>query len=139
MTKTTPDTGDPTGASLDELPEALQAAVGAAEDKKARDIVVLDLRGSGAFTDFFFLCSGQSTRQVKAIVDAIQERLRALDARPSHVEGYDHAEWVLIDCFELVIHIFTADTRRFYDLERLWGSARRIDVVPQPDSPPPPR
>ena len=133
MTKTK-TTRDRTEVSLDELPDALRAAIDAAKDKKALDVVVLDLRGSGAFTDYFVLCSGQSTRQVKAIVDGIQQRLRALDARPSHVEGYGHAEWVLLDCFDFIIHVFTGDTRRFYDLERLWGSARRIEVR-EPASP----
>ena len=125
MTSNTRDRADTSSA---ELPEALQAAVTAAQGKKALDIVVLDLRASGAFTDYFVLCSGRSTRQVKAVVNAIEEQLRALDARPSHVEGYQHAEWVLIDCFEFVIHVFTKDTRRFYDLERLWGSARRVEL-----------
>ncbi len=109
------------------LPETVRLAATAAQDKKAFDIVVLDLRAPGAFTDHFVLCSGRSPRQVKAIVDAISERLRDEGKRPSLVEGYDHAEWVLIDCFDVVIHVFTDDTRRFYDLERLWGSAKRIE------------
>ena len=111
------------------LPETVRLAATAAQDKKAFDIVVLDLRAPGAFTDHFVLCSGRSPRQVKAIVDAISERLRDEGKRPSLVEGYDHAEWVLIDCFDVVIHVFTDDTRRFYDLERLWGSAKRIEYL----------
>ena len=109
------------------LPATVRIAAAAAHDKKAFDIVVLDLRTRGAFTDHFVLCSGRSARQVKAIVDAIIERLRADERRPSLVEGYDRAEWVLIDCFDVVIHVFTDETRRFYDLERLWGSAERIE------------
>ena len=109
------------------LPETVQLAAAVAHDKKAFDIVLLDLRAGGAFTDHFVLCSGRSTRQVKAIVDAITERLREEGRRPSLVEGYNHAEWVLIDCFDVVIHVFTDETRRFYDLERLWGSAERIE------------
>ncbi len=108
------------------LPETVRLAAATAHDKKAFDIVVLDLRARGAFTDHFVLCSGRSTRQVKAIVDAITERLRDAGRRPSLVEGYDRAEWVLIDCFDAVIHVFTDERRRFYDLERLWGSAERI-------------
>ncbi len=113
-----------------QLPESVRRLVAWAHDKKAFDVVVLDLRESNAFTDYFVICSARSTRQVRAIVDEITTHLRASHARPSHVEGYDRAEWVLIDCFEVVIHIFTHDTRRFYDLERLWGAARRIACEP---------
>ena len=109
------------------LPVPICRAIDAARDKKAFDIVVLDLQGAGAFTDYFLLCSAQSTRQVKAIVDEIEERLRAMQNKPSHVEGYEHAEWVLMDCFNFVVHVFTRDTRRFYDLERLWGNAQRLE------------
>jgi ribosome-associated protein len=110
------------------MPRALVDAIAAAQDKKASDLVLLDLRESGAFTDFFLLCSGQNARQVKAIVDAIEERLRKAGARPAHIEGYDRAEWVLLDCFDFVIHVFTPDCRRFYALERLWGSAQRVEL-----------
>ena len=103
-------------------------AVRAALDKKASDVVILDLRGTPAFTDFFVLCSGQSTRQVKAIVDAVEETLRAAKIRPAHVEGYDRAEWILMDYFTFIVHVFTPQTRAFYSLERLWGNAERIEV-----------
>ena len=104
-------------------------AVRAALDKKALDVVVLDLRKTPAFTDFFLLCSGQNTRQVQAIADAIEEALRAAKTPPSHVEGYDRAEWILMDFFSFVVHIFAPQTREFYSLERLWGDAVRIDVA----------
>ena len=113
-----------------DLPKPLPQIIDAMQDKKALDVVVLDLRDSGAFTDFFVVASGRSTRQVQAIADAINERLRAADARPTHVEGYAHAEWVLLDCFDVIVHIFTRDTRELYDLERLWGSATRIEIPP---------
>ena len=113
-----------------DLPKPLPQIIDAMEGKKALDIVVLDLRDSGAFTDFFVVASGRSTRQVQAIADAINERLRAADARPTHVEGYAHAEWVLMDCFDVIVHIFTRETRELYDLERLWGSATRIEIPP---------
>ena len=109
------------------LPDTVRLAAATAHDKKAFDIVVLDLRTRGAFTDHFVLCSGRTTRQVRAIVDGITDRLRDEGRRPSLVEGYDRAEWVLIDCFDVVIHVFTDEKRRFYDLERLWGSAERIE------------
>ena len=109
------------------LAEPIRCAVDAALSKKALDLVVLDLKGTAAFTDYFIVCSGQTVRQVRAIVDEIQEQLRLANSRPSHVEGYQNAEWVLLDCFDFVVHVFTHETRRFYDLERLWGSATRID------------
>lgn len=103
-------------------------AVRAALDKKALDVVVLDLRNTPAFTDFFVLCSGASTRQVTAIVDAIEETLRMSKVRPAHIEGYERAEWVLMDFFTFIVHVFTPQTREFYSLERLWGDAQRIEV-----------
>jgi ribosome-associated protein len=103
-------------------------AVRAALDKKAGDVVVLDLRDTPAFTDFFILCSGQSQRQVKAIADGVEDALRTAKVRPSHVEGYERAEWVLMDYFSFIVHVFTPQTRTFYSLERLWGDAERIEV-----------
>jgi ribosome-associated protein len=103
-------------------------AVRAALDKKAAEVVVLDLRGTPAFTDFFILCSGQSQRQVKAIADGIEDALRAAKVKPAHVEGYERADWVLLDYFTFIVHVFTPQTRAFYSLERLWGDAERIDV-----------
>ena len=108
-------------------------AVKAALDKKAIDVVVLDLRRTPAFTDFFLLCSGQNTRQVHAIADAIEEALRAAKVRPNHVEGYDRGEWVLMDFFTFIVHVFTPQTREFYSLERLWGDAERIEVSDAPE------
>ena len=107
-------------------------AVNAALDKKASDVVVLDLRKTPAFTDFFVLCSGQSQRQVKAIADAVEEALRAAKIRPAHIEGYDRADWVLMDFFTFIVHVFTPQTRAFYALERLWGDAERIEAAASP-------
>jgi ribosome-associated protein len=103
-------------------------AVRAALDKKATDVVVLDLRNTPAFTDYFVLCSGQNARQVKAIADAIEEAMLAARVKPSHVEGYDRAEWILMDFFTFIVHVFAPQTRQFYSLERLWGDAERIEV-----------
>ena len=110
------------------LPADISAAVTAALDKKAGDALVLDLRHTPAFTDFFVLCSGQNPRQVHAIADAVEEALRSAKVRPNHVEGYDRGEWVLMDFFTFIVHIFTPTTRDFYSLERLWGDAERIEV-----------
>jgi ribosome-associated protein len=111
-----------------EVSKAVQAVL----DKKGADVVVLDLRDTPAFTDFFVLCSGNSQRQVKAIADAVEETLRAAKLRPAHVEGYDRADWVLMDYFSFIVHVFTPQTRSFYALERLWGDAERIDVSDEP-------
>lgn len=121
MTKTTKH-------SAPRLPLPVRTVIDAMEDKKALDLVVLDLRETEAFTDFFVVASGQSNRQVKAITDAIDLSLKKTGLRPAHMEGYDHAEWVLMDCFDMIVHIFTERTREHYDLERLWGSAKRITV-----------
>ena len=111
-----------------DLPEPLRLAIRAVFGKKGSEVVVLDLRKAGAFTDFFVVCSGQAARQVKAIADAVEETLRNAAIRPAHVEGYAGASWVLMDYFDFIVHVFTPDTRAFYGLERLWGSAHRYDV-----------
>jgi ribosome-associated protein len=109
-------------------------AVRAALDKKATDVVVLDLRNTPAFTDHFILCSGQNARQVRAIADAIEEAMRAAKVRPSHIEGYDRAEWILMDFFTFIVHVFVPQTREFYSLERLWGDAQRLEVRDEPQA-----
>jgi ribosome-associated protein len=118
------------------LPADVATVVRAALDKKAGNMVVLDLRKTPAFTDFFVLCSGQTQRQVKAIADAVEDALRAARVRPAHVEGYDRAEWVLMDFFSFIVHVFTPQTREFYSLERLWGDAERIEITDEPPSRP---
>ena len=106
----------------------ISAAVKAALDKKAQDVVVLDLRQTPAFTDFFLICSGQNTRQVQTIADSVEAALKGANVRPSHIEGYDRADWILMDFFTFIVHVFTPGTRAFYSLERLWGDAERIVV-----------
>jgi ribosome-associated protein len=110
------------------LPAQIEHAIGAAEDKQARDLVVLDLRTAAGFTDFFVICSGTNTRQTRAIADAIMEKLGAAGVKPAHLEGYDRSEWILIDYFDFIVHVFAPETRVFYGLERLWGNADRIEV-----------
>ena len=112
-----------------ELPEDVATAVEAARDKKALRVTVLDLRGADAFTDLFIVCTASNVRQAQAIADAIEERLRERGRRVAHIEGYDRAEWVLLDYFDFIVHVFTADTREFYALERLWGKAPRIELA----------
>ena len=126
MSKTAPRRS--VSSAVGQLPAEVRKAAAAAHAKKAGDVVVLDLRKADAFTDYFVLCSGQTTRQVQAIVDAIEDALRKTGARPAHVEGYDRAEWVLLDYFDFVVHVFTPATRDFYALERLWGSAKPLVI-----------
>ena len=111
------------------LPAQIARAISAAEDKKALDLIVLDLRKAAGFTDFFLICSGTNVRQVRAIADAVMEKLADEGAKPAHVEGYDRSEWILIDYFDFIVHVFAPDTRAFYGLERLWGNADRIEVA----------
>jgi ribosome-associated protein len=110
------------------LPKAISAVIDAAQDRKATGVVVLDLKKAGAFTDYFVICSASNPRQVQAIADAVEEALKAQKQRPSLVEGYARAEWILLDYFDFVVHVFSRHARDFYGLDRLWGSATRIEV-----------
>jgi ribosome-associated protein len=101
----------------------------AAAEKKAEDPVALDLKAVAAFTDAFVILGGTQRRQTQAISDAIVERLVAEGEKPDHVEGYDLGEWILIDYADLIVHVFTRDTRAFYSLEKLWGDAPRVGAV----------
>jgi len=110
------------------LPAQIDRAIAAAEDKKALDLVVLDLRKAAGFTDFFLICTGGNTRQIRAIADGVMDALAAVDVKPAHIEGYDRSEWILIDYFDFIVHVFASETRLFYGLERLWGNADRIEM-----------
>ena len=118
------------------LPRQIEWAVEAAEDKKATDLVALDLRKAAGFTDYFLICSGQNARQIRAIADAVIEALVAHGVKPAHVEGYERSEWVLLDYFDFIVHVFGRETRMFYGLERLWGNADRIELPGPPAHPP---
>ena len=109
--------------SIVDTPARVREAVAAAEDRKAVDLRVLHLEKVSDFTDFFLICSGTSERQVQAIADAVQERMREGQVRPLHVEGFNRGQWVLLDYGDFVVHIFQEEPRRFYSLERLWGDA----------------
>ena len=111
------------------LPAQIERAIAAAEDKKAMDLVVLDLRKAAGFTDFFLIVTGGNPRQIRAIADGIVEAIAAEGVKPAHVEGYDRSEWILLDYFDFIVHIFATETRLFYGLERLWGNADRIEVA----------
>jgi ribosome-associated protein len=111
-------------------PEELTQAVGAlASDKKAIDIIALDLRGIAGYTDFFLICSGGSDRQTKAIHDGIHEGMKKEhDTLPRRVEGLSEARWILMDYLDCVVHVFTPDTRDYYRLEQLWGDVPRLEL-----------
>jgi ribosome-associated protein len=108
------------------LPRPVATAVRAARDKKAHDVIVLDLRNAGGFTDYFVICTGNNARQITAIADSVRETLKSeLDERPALTEGVDRSEWILLDYFNFVVHVFSRECRSFYGLERLWGNAER--------------
>ena len=114
---------------FDELDENIQLAIRCAADKKAEKMVALDLRPVASFTEFFVICSAANQRQVQAIADEISEQLKKqLKQNPVRVEGYNAAEWVLLDYGDFVFHIFDKDARDFYDLERLWRDATKVDL-----------
>ena len=115
----------------------LRHAFEAARDKKALDLVVLDLREMAAFTDHFIICSGHSAPQIQAISNEIEIRLKKAGKTPDHIEGYRQAQWILMDYSEFVVHIFSPDRRSYYKLERLWRGARRMDDS-NPSTPAPP-
>ena len=109
--------------------ELAALCVGIALDVKAEELVVLDVRGLASFTDYFVIMSGQSTRHVQALAEAMEERLRAKRASSKHSEGLREGLWVLLDLGDVVVHVFYHEQRRFYDLEGLWHDAPRLDAA----------
>jgi ribosome-associated protein len=114
--------------NISELDDRVRRALHAAAEKKAIDPTVLDLRGISSFTDFFVMFTGANRRQAQAISDEIVEQLKRHGSPAARVEGYQNAEWILIDYGDFVVHVFDEKARRFYDLERLWREAGRLDV-----------
>lgn len=111
-----------------ELKRQVTLALAACEDKKAEQISVLEMdQSSGAFTDYFLICNGTNPRQVQAISDEVELRLKRSGLYPNNIEGHRQGEWVLIDYVDFVVHIFSESARKYYDLERLWKSAKKID------------
>jgi ribosome-associated protein len=109
--------------AIDDTVTRVREAVAAADDRKALDLRVIHLGPVSGFTDYFLICSGTSDRQVQAIADGVEERLRGEGLRPLHIEGYPRGQWVLLDYGDLVVHVFQEEPRKFYSLERLWGDA----------------
>jgi ribosome-associated protein len=110
------------------FPKSVAGAVRATLDKKATDVVVLDLRKASGFTDFFVISTGANPRQINAIADAVEETLRTeFGERPHLTEGIEKSQWILLDYFNFVVHVFSRECRAFYELERLWGNAERYE------------
>ena len=126
-----PRTGNVTASDISKIDERIRWALQAAAEKKAIDLTVLDLRGIASFTDFFVIATGANKRQVQAISDEVVEQLKRRGTRSARVEGYQTAEWILIDYGDFIVHVFDEKARRFYDLERLWRDARRVDILAQ--------
>ncbi len=116
--------------NLSDLPPTVLRVVELAQERKAIDAVVLDLRGISSATDFFVLASGRSDVQVKAIADHVVDELKKEGQRPSHVEGLQGGRWVLLDYIDIVVHVFHPQARDFYQLENLWGDAPRWGADP---------
>ena len=112
-----------TELSRSDLPEVVRRAAQLAQERKARDVMVLDLRGISSATDFFLLATGRSDVQVKAIAEHIVDELRGDGHRPNHVEGLQGGRWALLDYIDFVVHVFHPQARAFYQLENLWGDA----------------
>src|SRR3981081_3952648 len=112
----------------DDLKLQVSEAILPFEGDQADNVTVLELeKDSGAFTDYFVMCSGSNSRQIQAIADAVDERLEALGMRVTHAEGYKQSEWLLLYYVDFVVHVFSEKARQFYDLERLWKSAKRLE------------
>ena len=121
---------------IESLPQGVRLAVEAAQNKKAAGITVLDLSGVGAFTEYFVICTGYSTPQVQAICTEVEEQLhKSLGRSPEHREGQRSAEWALLDFGGFVVHVFGEQARRYYDLERLWRFAPKLDIPDEPEGP----
>jgi len=108
--------------------DVLKIAAAAADDKKARELVALDISAIASFASRFLICTGDSSRQIQAISDEIEKRLKEAGIRPDHIEGYRNAEWVVMDYSDLIVHIFSKTARTYYDLERLWRDAAPVEL-----------
>lgn len=117
---------------LESLPQAVRAAVEAVQNKKGAGLTVLDLKGLGAFTDYFVICTAFSTPQVQAICEEVEMQLDRIGRSPAHREGRRSSDWALLDFGSFVVHAFSEQGRRYYDLERLWRPAKRLEIPDEP-------
>ena len=122
--------------NLASLPESVRLAVEGAQNKKAAGLVVVDLSGLGAFTEYFVICTGFSTPQIQAICTEVEEQLWKHKKRsPEHREGHRSTDWALLDFGGFILHVFSEQGRRYYDLERLWRMAPKLEIPDQPEGP----
>jgi ribosome-associated protein len=113
-----------------DLKKQVFEAISACQEKKAEELTLLELdKNSGAFTDYFVICSGTNPRQIQAISDEVELRLKRAGIYPHNIEGYKQAEWILLDYVDFVVHVFSGTARRYYDLERLWRSAKKLEAT----------
>ena len=117
--------------NLASLPESVRLAVQAAQNKKAAGVVVIDMSGLGAFTDYFVICTGSNPKQIQAIAEEIGLKLKESGELPHSLEGFNQAEWILADYGDFLVHVFSEKARAYYDLERLWRSAKDIPIPPE--------
>ena len=115
-------------AAAEKLDERVLQALHAASEKKAIDLVVLDLQDIASFTDYFVITSGANERQVQAIADGVSDTLKKVGSPAARVEGYKTAEWILLDYGDFIVHVFEQKARSFYDLERLWRESKRVEL-----------
>lgn len=135
FTEETPSWGTEPQVKFETLPHAVRLAVEAAQNKKASTISVLDLSGLGTFTEYFVICTGFSAPQVQAICSEVEEVLyKEVKREPEHREGQRSADWALLDFGGFIVHVFSEQARRFYDLERLWRNVPKIEIPDLPDS-----
>jgi ribosome-associated protein len=121
----------PATVEVEATSDAWLTCVRAMESRKASAIRVLDLRPLTSFADYFVLCSGANPRQIQAICDEVLKQMKARGERPISLEGYDNAEWILADFGDLLVHIFSEKSREYYDLDRLWRDAPKLDIPPE--------
>ncbi len=118
--------GEKGSARLVESAQSARLAALSADEKKAKDVKILDIRSISTVADYFVICSGSSTTQVRAIADYVEEKLSGQGLKLHHMEGYENGRWILLDFVDLVVHVFQGEERDFYNLERLWGDAREV-------------
>ena len=114
--------------------QLLKIAVKAADDKRAEDILALDMNGISLIADYFIICHGNSDKQVQAIAREMKEKAQENGYDVKRIEGFDEARWVLIDLGDVVAHVFHRDERSYYNLERLWGDAPHVDILSELNS-----
>lgn len=113
---------------MNQSKEMTKLAIAALEDKKANDVRVIDIAGVSVIADYFVIASGSNTNQVQAMADSVREALGRAGHEPRQVEGYGSANWILMDYNDIIVHIFSDESRTFYDLERIWRDGKEVSV-----------